>query len=84
MIKLKDYKGIVYDLSYENKEKVYNNTEEFINDICNIEISLAIQDCPLTYANDEFYIKYKEIKENQEISLKELNYLLDSYDYNIE
>lgn len=80
---LKDYKGVVYDMAYNTKEVAYNSVEEFINDISDSEMSIAMVDFPKSYKDDEIYKNYKKLKDSQRISQSELNKLLDYYTYDV-
>lgn len=81
---LSSYKGTVYDMAYANRMVAYNSVEEFVNDIADTEISLAIGDFPNSYQEDELYKKYKKLKDSQEISQSELDELLEMYTYDIQ
>lgn len=82
----KDYdkKGKLYATDYGVYDIPYNNVSEFINDISDKEMSLAIQDCKITGENveeDPLYKKYKRLKNTQMISQNELNSLFEAYHY---
>lgn len=80
---LSEYSGRVYDMAYKPKELVYESVSDFINDISNKEIEIAMNDFPSNYQVDEVYQKYRHLKDSQEITEKELNELLDTYQYDI-
>lgn len=82
-MKLSEIQGQVYDISYTPPIECWNNAEAFINDACDKEIETAIKDFPNDYENDELYQNAKQIKDSQEISVKELRELLDAYRYSI-
>lgn len=79
-----DKKGEIYCTDYNENEIAYKNTTEFINDISNLEIRLAISDCEVSGENvekDEHYIRYKRLVDTQKISDSELRDLFDFYSY---
>lgn len=82
-IKLSEIQGQVFDVSYEPKEWCYDSVEEFINDVCDIEIEIAIVDFPESYERDEIYKNCKSIIDSQMINEKDLNSFLDSYCYEV-
>lgn len=81
MVNLKEIKGVVYDESYSPLEFAYGSVTDFIDDISKIEMNLAKSDFPESYKEDEFFIKYKKLKEDQSISMEDLNSLLENYSY---
>lgn len=83
MRKVKDFEGKLYHLDADC-ELAYESVENFINDICDIEIELAINDCEVDgtdYKEDETYKIFKKIKEEQAIEETHLSDLLEAYAY---
>ncbi len=81
--RLTSYKESVYDGSYNTEQLAYNSVTDFVNDIADIEIAIAIKDFPNDYKEDDIYNKFKKFKDSQRITRKELDELLEMYDYYI-